>query len=116
MTMAYEIPGFRFSAVSKGNIAKFAPVKVTGPNEVEQADAGEAAVGVAQMEAKDDLNEPITVMNGGISFVYFGAGVSAGEEVEVGSDGKVIEQDSGEVVGVAMVSGASDELGCILLK
>ena len=116
MSMAYEIPGFRFSCISSGDIAKFAPVKITDSNVVSQAGAGEAAIGIAQMEAESDQEESITIMNGGISFVYYGAEVNAGKEVEVGSDGKVIEQDSGEAIGVAMVSGNADELGCILLK
>lgn len=115
MTKAYEIPGFRFTETSHGDIKQFAGVKITS-NGVEQADAEEKIDGIAQMPADSDKNEAITIMYGGISFAVASESISKGDEVEVAADGKFATQDSGETVGKAMVEAGGDgEEFCVLI-
>lgn len=104
----YEIPGFVYSRKSHGTIKQFTAVQVTS-NGVETASSGDRIDGVAQMEADSDQNESIRIMQTGISFAIAGDDIAEGEEVEVGSDGKFVEQDSGTTVGKALTATDSDD-------
>lgn len=115
--MAYEIPGFAYTLESHGDITQFTAVKVRSDGKVEEASADENPIaGVAQMPADSDLNEPIRIMQTGVSFAVGDSSFNAGETVAVSaSDGKFTDS-SNHVVGIALTAcGGDDELFALLL-
>ena len=114
--MAYEIPGFAYTLESHGDITQFTAVKVRSDGKVEEASANENPIaGVAQMPADSDLNEPIRIMQTGVSFAVGDSSFNAGETVAVASDGKFTDS-SNHVVGIALTAcGGDDELFALLL-
>jgi len=115
--MAYEQPGFAYTAKSVGDLLQFAAVKVTTGGAVTVAGATEAIDGIAQMPAAAANPESIRVMKTGISFAIAGGQVDAGSAVEVvGSVGKLVNKSGGAAVGKALTSAAAGEVFSVLLS
>ena len=77
--------------------------------------AGAAVCGVVQTPGI--IGEPCNVMTSGVSFVKLGGTVAAGDSVTTDASGKAVKVTSTEAVaGICLTGGATDEIGCILLK
>lgn len=114
------VPGLPGSASPNGgNQYKF--VKVTGAKQCGLADttANEIVVGVLQNKPQT-TGSAATVAVRGISKVLAGGNVTAGNAIKVNASGKgvaaTLPADAALVVGVAVGSGAADQLIPVLLK
>lgn len=114
----YEVPGFCYSLVSEGDIARFAPVVVNSNGAVEVAGAGVQVHGFAQMPAAAASPEVIRVMKTGITVAVAGGQVTTGEEVESDGSGGVVSgvQNGGVMCGVALTAagGAGEQISVLL--
>lgn len=105
---AYEIPNLRFSGEAGGEINRRRFVKINANEEVIQAAAGEAVVGVSSQPAKAG---EVAEIYDGIVMVEAGAAIPAGSEIEVGPEARAIVLASGKKVGYAVTgAGAAGEL------
>ena len=113
--MAYEIPGIlaSFTAGEDLSSAQYLAVKIDSNGNIVKAGAGERAIGILQDKPKN--GQAGSVMLYGISKAVYGASVTAGSALEVGSGGKLIPHSSGTVVAVALESGSADEIHSVKL-
>lgn len=113
---AYEIPGKSITLVPTDSFEgkRYTLVTVGTNGELVTATAAGNAVGVLQTPGI--AGEPCRVMIDGVSFVKLGGTVANGAAVEVGPNGTVVTADTGKVVGIALVGGAANDIGCILIK
>lgn len=71
-------------------------------------EAGKAIAGIVIEGEK--ANKPIGIERGGVCRVVYGDTVTAGTELEVTAEGKLIPLTTGIAVGYAIESGAADEI------
>lgn len=100
---AYEIPGLRFSLPAAVTIARRRFVNVNSSSAAIYATAGGAAIGVSMDDAA--AGNPVTISDG-IVMVEAGGAITAGAQVQVGSNGVAVPKTSGVGIGVA-ITGAS---------
>lgn len=94
--------------------AQFLAVNLDGGAGVVLCGAGEKALGFLQN--KPVAGEAATVMIHGLTKAVSGAAVTAGSPVEIDAAGKVIDEDSGVVVGIARTgSSGADEIISVYL-
>lgn len=92
----------------------FVNFTAAGDLTIDSATAAKSAVGVIQ--EPNGVGEPAQVMVQGISFVQLGGTVAAGDDVEVGADGKAVKASAGAVVGICVAGGDTGAIGSVLLK
>ena len=92
---------------------QFKFISLNSDGEAVLASAGDLALGVLQHDP--DESQASAVRVAGISKVVAGATVGSGEEVEVGADGKAIELDSGNCLGICLEGGDEDEIITVLV-
>lgn len=63
-----------------------------------------------------EVDQPVQIVAQGFAFCVYGAAVTAGQPLEVGSDGKLIPYTDGIIIGTAAVSADADAIGTVLLK
>lgn len=102
---AYEIPGLQFSLPAGVDIARRRFVSINSNSAAIYAAPGAAALGVSMDDAKAG---EVLIISDGILMVDAGAAVTAGQDVEVGANGKAIPNTSGIGVGVALTSATAD--------
>lgn len=114
--MAYgiKILDVSFEANTDLTDEQFKVVELDSDGNIGLATAGELGLGVLQNDPDD--GEAGAVRVAGVSKVVAGATVGAGEVVEVGTDGRVIEQDTGEGVGICLEGGDENEVITILVS
>lgn len=114
--MAYEIPGFCFSSMSRGTIRQYRAV-VLGDGVVTEIAVADAKIsGIAQMEAASASPETIRVMNSGISKAIAGDAVTAGNELVTDNQGRLVPDSSdSNLVARALTGGAVGEEISVLL-
>lgn len=93
---------------------RYTAVNFNEDGKVVSATAGGASVGI--IYEPNNIDEPAQVVVHGAAYAVYGADVEAGQELEVGTDGKLVPLTTGKAVGIAAVSGAADEIGTVLLK
>lgn len=90
--MAYEIPGFSFTLPSaadyRNGSAKFRFVDVNASGKAVLTGANGVAVGVCQISP--NLNEAMTIVHDGISFVIAGGAITAGAPVSSDATGRAV--------------------------
>ena len=113
--MAYEIPGLlaSFTAGEDLSSAQYLAVKINSDGNIVKAGAGERAIGILQ--DKPENGKAGSVMLYGISKAVYGASVTAGDVLEVDSDGKLIPYSSGIIVAIALENGSADEIHSVKL-
>jgi len=113
--MAYEIPGMlaSFTAGEDLSSAQYLAVKINSDGNIVKAGAGERAIGILQ--DKPENGKVGSVMLYGISKAVYGASVTAGDALEVDSDGKLIPYSSGIIVAIALENGSADEIHSVKL-
>lgn len=113
--MAYEVPGFVYTAKSSGAVGQFTAVEIGSGGVVATATTKLAIDGVAQMPAKNNKPEVIRVMKTGITLAVAGGVIAAGDPVYVASDGKFKKWtsagDHGVAVGKALTGTADSSTG-----
>ena len=117
--MAYEIPGFSFSLPSAADYrtgnGQFRFVKAAASGKAVQTVLGEAAIGVRQNTPR--LNEAMTIVNSGISFVEAGAALAPGDLVASDATGRAKVAAAGEYINgrvMETASGAGIIVGVLL--
>lgn len=117
--MAYEVPGFVYTLESTGDIRQFRAVEVDANGLAEEVDTADTdpIAGVAQMPAADAQQEPIRIMQSGITFAEAGDDVTAGDMIATDADGRFVDDNAGgNIVGIALTSaGAAGEYFALLL-
>jgi hypothetical protein len=101
--MAYEIPGFSFPMVAAVAMdgSQFRAVNVDAAGKAALPALGGRIIGIRQNQAK--INEAVTVMHNGISFVEAGAAIAVGANVAVDATGRAITAVAGqEIIGTAL--------------
>lgn len=74
------------------------------------ATAGEAIDGIITDITAGGAGAPVAVAKvGDIAFVKLGGAVTVGDELEVGTNGKLVKKASGTVVAKALATGVADE-------
>jgi hypothetical protein len=101
---AYEIPGLQFSAEAGGAIAIRRFVKFDANENVVQAGAGEAALGVSMNDA--DTGEVVDISDG-IVIVEAGGPINPNDAVECDANGRAIVRSTGITIGVALTGAAA---------
>lgn len=101
---AYEIPDLRYSLPAGADVPRRRFVSVNSSSEGVIATAAGAAIGVSMNEAKD--GEVLEIADG-IVMVEAEAAITAGSDVQVGTDGKAVAKTTGIGVGVAITSAAA---------
>jgi len=115
--MAFEIPVLRWTrnageALPLSYICLKLDTTVDG-NAFIQATAGGAIVGVGQMNVL--INQEIVLESKGLTKVVLGATVTPGILLEVDGSGRAIPKTTGATIGYAVVGGAVNEIGTMLL-
>lgn len=112
---------FNKGFVAGGAIAAKRIVKFhTADNSVVQASAvADFAIGVADLAAA--AAEHVTVVMGGIAIVEYGGSVTRGALLTADANGKAVTAapaagTNNRIIGIAMVSGVSGDLGSVLLQ
>lgn len=95
-----DVTGKRFVGVSETRDA------ATGLVKVATATSAAKAFGVASRDVAS--GGTVAVIRGGILFVAAGGSISAGAQVEVGSNGKAVALASGVAVGTALETGSNN--------
>jgi len=115
--MAYEIPGFKYTLVSEGNILQFTAVQVTADGGCEEAAQNANPIaGIAQMPAEAANPEAITIMQSGVSFALAAGAITAGNRVRVSDDDGRLEEEDTNSIGIALTScTARNEMVAVLL-
>jgi hypothetical protein len=90
-------------------------VKVTGSHAAGLAGANEDAVGVLQNKPQYETNGA-TVAIAGISMVFAGAGITAGEVVGADANGQATSSAVTTALGIAIEDAAAGELCPVLLR
>jgi hypothetical protein len=112
-----NVPGFAAAVVNAGRFVKVSATKnANGAYPVEHAAVKTRPFGVAQQDSgptsQDEhaVERMINVIRrGAIARVQSGAAITAGEEVEVGANGKAVKLAEGIAVGRCLVTvGAAD--------
>ena len=103
---AYEIPNLRFSGIANEAITRRRFIKPVSDANYAMADAGEVVVGASMNDPA--INEVIEVADG-IVIVEAGATLTAGAEVQAGSNGVAVALTSGIKAGVVLTGGNSTE-------
>lgn len=104
------------AAIAAKRIVKFG----SADNAVIQAAAvSDALIGVADLAAAS--GDHVTVVMGGIAIVEYGGTITRGGHVTSDASGKAVAAAPGagtnnRVIGIAMVSGVSGDLGSVLLQ
>lgn len=104
------------AAIAAKRIVKFG----SADNAVVQAAAvADFSIGVSDLAAAS--GEHVTVVMGGIAIVEYGGPITRGALVTTDADGKAVAAApaagaNNRIVGVAMVSGVSGDLGSVLLQ
>lgn len=112
---------FNKGFIAGGAIAAKRLVKFhTADNSVVQAAAvGDFIIGVSDLAAASA--EHVTVVMGGIAIVEYGGAVTRGAQLTTDASGKAVVAapaagTNNRVIGIAMVSGVSGDLGSVLLQ
>jgi hypothetical protein len=87
--------------------SQYKAVKIDSDGNAVLAGAGEKSVGVLQ-DKPLDIGHAGAVGFNGITKAIAGAAITAGSEVEVGTDGKLITLDTGVSLGTATTSAGAD--------
>lgn len=118
--MAYEIPGFSFTLPSAANYkdgsAKFRFVNVNATGKAVLAAAGGDAIGVCQISP--DLNEAMTIVCSGVSFLVAGGAIAPGDYVSADATGRAVVAGAGtRRLGRALetASGAGIQIAVLLV-
>lgn len=115
--MSYEANGqvFGIFTAANANIERFRFVQNTGTT-VALATAAQGVLGVCLLD--DPVSgQAVPVQYSGIAMVEVGsAGVTANGDVEVGTNGTVVDYSAGVKVGKALKTAAAGEITPILLK
>jgi hypothetical protein len=114
--MAHEIPVemLTFTAGADLSANQYYAVKVDSSGNVVLAGAGENAIGIIQN--KPTSGQAASVMVLGESKAVYGASVTAGGNLSVNANGKLIPTSgNAAVIGVALESGSADETRSVLL-
>lgn len=114
--MAYEIPLQNITLVAGEDLSshQYKAVKLNNYGKVVLAGAGENAIGILQDTPK--ANKPCAVMVYGVSKAVYGGTITAGTNLSVGPDGKLVAQTSTEpVVAIALENGSNNEVRTVLL-
>jgi hypothetical protein len=101
-------PGISFAG------KRYTLVNYNAAGDVIAATAAGTTIGVIQ--EPNNINEPAQVTVHGVSYVILGGTVAAGQEMEVGANGKAVVLASGKSIGICAVGGVLDDIGSILLK
>lgn len=114
--MAWEQPLQCISLIAATDLSakQFYAVKVDSNGKAALAGAGERAAGILQNDPAS--GKVANVMALGVSKAVYGASVTAGAELEVDANGKLITASTGKVVGIALESGSANEIHSVLLK
>lgn len=94
-----QISGPRTSGPGLAATAEGSVYVVGLPSATGAAGAGQQVFGVAAWDVAN--NGLVTVHRGGILPITAGGSITAGDEVQVGSDGKVVTQSNGVPIGIA---------------
>lgn len=114
--MAYEIPLMVVSRPAAADLSakQYYAVKVDSNGEIVLAGASDSPAGILQNEPAS--GRTASVMAYGISRAVYGGNVTAGNRVRADANGKIVESGADEpVLGIAMESGATDEIHAVLL-
>jgi len=114
--MAHEIPVETITLIVAADFSakQYYAVKVDNTGKAVLAGAGENAVGILQN--KPELDKAATVMVLGESKAVYGGNVTAGQNLTPDAAGKLVTASGGDaVIGVALESGAADEIHTVLL-
>jgi hypothetical protein len=103
-------------AIAAKRVVKFGSADTTV---VQSAAATDAHIGIADLAASADQH--VTVIMGGIAIVEYGGNVTRGALLTADADGKAVAAAPGagannRIIGIAMVSGVSGDLGSVLLQ
>lgn len=114
--MSWEKPLEQISLIAGEDLsaAQYYAVKLNSSGQAVKAGAGENAIGVVQNAPK--LGQAATVMTLGVSFVVYGATVTAGQNLAADASGKLVPA-SGDAaaIAVALESGNANEIHSALL-
>lgn len=114
--MAYEIPTEKLSLIAGEDLTtkQYHAVKVNANGNVVLARAGENAIGILQN--KPEQGKVAEVMSLGISKAVYGGTVTAGQNLAVDSEGRLVNASGNSaVIGVALESGEANEIHSVLL-
>jgi hypothetical protein len=115
--MAFEIPGFSPAILVAGADLSATPYRFIdiAAGKAALAGAGGRVVGVLQNKPR--LNEAVTLMHNGVSFVEAGAAVAQGDNVQSDATGRAITLAAGIAQGVALeaASGAGIIISVLLV-
>ncbi len=116
--MAYQIPGFKLGTLVANadySAKQFYLMKVNSSGNAELSGAGEAAIGVLQNEPASGKSAEL--MTFGVSKVQYGNTVTQGQQLMSDANGKAVPHTgTNEVIGVALESGSSGEIGTALIS
>lgn len=109
-------PGADLTAVASADVTGKRFVDITGPVNAKNgtlmtaapATAAGKALGVAARDAVSGARFPIILGPGHVVPVTAGGAVTAGDEVEAGTDGKAVKLASGESLGRALSTAVAD--------
>lgn len=93
---------------------RYTAVNFNADEKITTAAAGTNAIGIIYDPL--DIDQPAQVVVHGFAFCRYGAAVEAGQELEVGTGGKLIPLTTGKLVGTAAISAGADAIGTVLLK
>ena len=116
MAQAYEQIWKSITGIAPATkLNRYTAVSIDANGTLIPAPAGKPCIGILREDATP-VELPAQVAASGVSFCIFGDTVATGAAVEVGADGKLITQASGEAIGIAMFGGAADQIGSVLLN
>lgn len=118
MSHGYELGLTSITTIAAADLSdyQYRAVKLNSDEEVNLASEGEKMSGILQ-DAPDAADKACIVAYDGISKAVAGGEIDAGDDVEVGTDGKLIKATSGEVIGEAFSpAGADGEIFAVRLK
>jgi len=115
--MGYEVPVLDITLLAAADFSakQFYLVKVDASGNAALCGAGEAGIGVIQNTPA--ISAATSVRTLGISKVIYGNTVTAGQQLMSDANGKAVPHTgTNEVVGVALESGAADEIHAVLVS
>lgn len=102
-----DISGRAKTAVVGKRFLAIAGDRDSGNISVGHATAGERACGVSKYDAAVGDIVGVARGNSRVTYVTAGGALAAGDDVEVGADGKAVKHESGVAVGYAVTAAAS---------
>ncbi len=104
------------AAIAKNRIVKFDSTELTA---IQAAAATDKSIGVSDLGA--DSGEAFDVILDGIALVEYGGNVTHGDLLTADANGKAVTAapaatGSARVIGIAMVSGVSGDIGSVLIE